>query len=65
MFSTQIMNTIRDATMFGALFYILSNPKMYSITGPVLPKLIKDRTFLHAIVFMVAYIIIQIITKRV
>lgn len=53
-----------DAILFGTLFYILSDKKMYALTAPVLPKLIKNRVLLHAIVFAIMFILIQKISKR-
>lgn len=53
-----------DALLFGTLFYILSDKKMYALTAPVLPKLVKNRVLLHAIVFALLFILIQKISKR-
>ena len=53
-----------DSVMYATLFYILASPKMYSMTRNVLPKFAKDRVFLHALVFLLVYVLIQKITKR-
>lgn len=53
-----------DALMFGTLFYILSDKKMYAMTAPVLPKLVKNRVLLHALVFALMFILIHKISKR-
>lgn len=53
-----------DALMFGTLFYILSDKKMYALTAPLLPKLVKNRVLLHAVVFALLFILIQKISKR-
>ena len=53
-----------DALMFCTLFYILSDKKMYAMTAPVLPKLVKNRVLLHALVFALLFIIINKISKR-
>ena len=53
-----------DSLMYSTLFYILASPKMYSMTAGVLPKMAKDRVFLHALVFLLVYVLIQKLTKR-
>jgi hypothetical protein len=53
-----------DSLMYSTLFYILASPKMYSMTSGMLPKLVKDRVLLHALVFMLVYVLIQKLTKR-
>lgn len=53
-----------DAAMFSILFYILSDKRMYAMTASVLPKLIKNRVLLHALVFALLFVLIQKISKR-
>jgi hypothetical protein len=53
-----------DALMFATLFYILSDKRMYALTAPVLPKLVKNRALLHALVFALLFVLIQKISKR-
>lgn len=65
MFSPQMWNTARDATMYSILFYILSHPQMYKLTAKILPRVITDRALLHAVVFMMVYMLIHKVTNRV
>lgn len=53
-----------DALIYSIVFYILSEPNTYKFTANVFPKAIKDRTFLHAFVFAVAYTVIRLVLKR-
>lgn len=53
-----------DALLYATLFYILSNKQMYNLTSSCMPKLIKDRVILHAMMFLVSYVLIQKMLKR-
>lgn len=53
-----------DALLFGTLFYIISDKRTYALTAPLLPKLVKNRVLLHALVFALLFVLIQKISKR-
>ena len=53
-----------DALMFATLFYILSDKRMYALTAPVFPKLLKNRALLHTLVYALLFVLIQKISKR-
>jgi hypothetical protein len=63
--SPQMRNAIKDSLMYAILFYILSHKQMYTLTSGIFPTFIKDRVFLHGVVYMFLYIVIQKITQRV
>lgn len=57
-------DTAMDALIYSVLFYILSDPTTYKYTSKIMPKLVKDRTLLHALVYFIFYFIIRLILKR-
>ncbi len=61
---TPTKDIMMDSAMYGSLFYILASPKMYQLTSKILPKVIKDRVLLHALVYMIVFLLIQKLTKR-
>jgi len=56
-------DVVLDSVMYSILFYVLSNRKMYDMTSRIFPRF-RDRVFLHTIVYMLVYLIIQKMTRR-
>ena len=50
---------VLKSILFGLLFYILSNPKIYNLTRPYLNGL--DKNLVHSIVFIILYYLINIV----
>lgn len=61
---TPTKDIMLDSVMYGSLYYILASPKMFQITSKLFPKIIKDRVLLHALVYMLVFLMIQKLTKR-
>ena len=60
-----LRDVLVDSVLYATMFYVLANKQMYSMTSKILPKMISDRVLLHAVVFMMLYLIIQKLTSRV
>ena len=56
-------DVVLDSVMYSILFYVLSNRKMYDMTSRIFARF-RDRVFLHTIVYMLVYLIIQKMTRR-
>lgn len=53
-----------ETMIHALLFYILSSPKMYMYTQKIAPML-KDRIFLHSLVFIMLVFMINKITNKI
>ena len=50
---------VLKSILFGLLFYLLSNPKIYNLTKPYLNGL--DKNLVHSIVFIILFYLINIV----